>query len=55
MSGFSLLEGANLVAQTGFAKTMLGYVACGVLIVVGLALICRPTHRTSPDKPKKKK
>jgi hypothetical protein len=42
-----------LIAQTGFAKTLLGYVAAGVLIVIGLALVVRPTHRPPADKPKR--
>jgi len=47
-----LLTPTLLVAQTGFAKTMLGYVAVGVLIVMGLAMVCRPSHRISADKKK---
>jgi hypothetical protein len=43
----STLQLPSLLAQTGFAKTMLGYVATGVLIVLALAMICRPSHR--PD------
>lgn len=57
MSGFVdflLLESPALLAQTGFAKTMLGYVAVGVLIAVGLALVLRPTSRVAVDKKKKK-
>ena len=49
----ALLAQALLLAQTGFAKTMLGYVATGVLIVLGLALVCRPTHRPPADAKKK--
>lgn len=52
-AGLSILESGSLLAQSGFAKTMLGYVAVGVLIVIGLALVLRPTHRISPDKKKK--
>ncbi len=52
-AGFFLLAQVGLLAQTGFAKTLLGYVAVGVLIVIGLALICRPTHRPA-EKPKPK-
>lgn len=58
MSGLveiALLDSAALVAQTGFAKTLLGYVAVGVLIAVGLALILRPTSRVAVDAKKKKK
>lgn len=51
--GLTFLDNAALLAQTGFAKTMLGYVAIGVLIVIGLALVLRPTHRVSTDKKKK--
>lgn len=57
MSGFAqflLFESPALLAQTGFAKTLLGYVAVGVLIAVGLALILRPTSRVAVDKKKKK-
>ena len=54
MSDFVLLDSAALLAQTGFAKTMLGYVAIGVLIAVGLALVLRPTHRQPVDKKPKK-
>lgn len=43
----------TLLAQTGMAKTMLGYVAVFVLVVIALALICRPSHR--PDELFKKK
>ena len=54
MPGFDdLMFVPSLLAQTGFAKTMLGYVATGVLIVIALALICRPSHR--PDELFKKK
>lgn len=41
-----------ILAQTGFAKTLLGYVAAGVLIVLGLAAVVRPTHRPA-EKPKR--
>jgi LPXTG-motif cell wall-anchored protein len=57
MSGlahFLLFDSPALLAQTGFAKTMLGYVAVGVLIAVGLALMLRPTSREAVDKKKKK-
>jgi hypothetical protein len=57
MSGlvdFLLFDSPALLAQTGFAKTLLGYVAIGVLIAVGLALILRPTSRVEVDKKKKK-
>jgi hypothetical protein len=48
-----LLFASNFLAQTGMAKTMLGYVAVFVLVVIALALICRPSHR--PDELFKKK
>jgi hypothetical protein len=57
MSGFAqflLFDSPALLAQTGFAKTLLGYVAVGVLIAVGLALVLRPTNRVAVDKKKKK-
>ena len=53
MDDLLLLDATALLAQTGIAKTMLGYVAVGVLIAVGLALVCRPTHRQPADKKKK--
>ena len=54
MSALLLIDSAALLAQTGFAKTMLGYVAIGVLIAVGLSLVLRPTARQAVDAKKKK-
>lgn len=53
MAGF-LLASAALLAQSGIAKTLLGYVAVGLLIVIGIVLVVRPSHRAPIDKPKKK-
>jgi hypothetical protein len=50
-----LLSTPALLAQGGIAKTMLGYVAVGVMIVIALALICRPSHRPDEILKKKKK
>ncbi|WP_202921566.1 hypothetical protein [Anatilimnocola aggregata] len=53
-AGQTLLTSGQLLAQTGIAKTMLGYVAVFALIAIGISLICRPSSRAPAEKPKKK-
>lgn len=49
-TGLTLLTTGQFLAQTGTAKTMLGYIACFVLIAVGLSLVCRPSGRKAEKK-----
>jgi hypothetical protein len=49
-TGFTFLTSGQMLAQSGAAKTMLGYVACLVLIAVGLSLVCRPSGRVGEKK-----
>jgi len=51
--GSTLLTSGQLLAQTGTAKTMLGYMAALALIAVGLSLVCRPSGRMVEKKKKK--
>ena len=44
---------AELVAQTGTAKTAAGWVIALLCIGLGLLVVCRPSGRKSPNQLKK--
>jgi len=44
----------ELLAQTGAAKSILGWLLSLLGVVLGLLVVCRPSSRKSPDAKEKK-
>jgi hypothetical protein len=55
LAGAQPASAQELLAQTGTAKTILGWLLSLLAIALGLIVVCRPTGRKSPDAKEKKR